>query len=303
MTNAAPMACANRECSAPGKASDVTPSWRTRRRRCTSGVSMSASTMLSSSDSNATRPCTGSRRITGAARQLCRTPTRPSSYQTRTPSGPGDRGSVATRSAGVRLRPGRPLRVPRRPGRAAPSSHASSIAHASGSSGSSSVTHRLQQRPLDAHPRRLAHRRAARRPAAARLDHERHPRAQEPRPRRRERHRRRVPQDEAAPERVRALPRRAAAREEVDDEAPRRRRARHDAIEQRPRLLRREPRALRGARVAQRRHVRPQRVDPSLAAPRPDGVLHEEVLHVDASRSRVRWTRPSFSRRAIDASV
>ena len=63
ITNAEPTAWAKRVCSAPGKASEVTPSWRTRRRRCTSGVSMSSSTTRSSSASKATRPCTGSRRI------------------------------------------------------------------------------------------------------------------------------------------------------------------------------------------------------------------------------------------------
>ena len=66
-----------------------------------------------------------------------------------------------------------------------------------------------------------------------------------------------------------ALAGRPAAREEVDDEPSRRPRARHDAVEQRARLLRREARALLGARVAERRHVGPQRVDAPLAADAP----------------------------------
>ncbi len=65
ITKAAPMACEKRVWSAPGYARDVSPSWRMRRRRCTSPLSSRAGTMLSSSDSKETNPWTGSRRITG----------------------------------------------------------------------------------------------------------------------------------------------------------------------------------------------------------------------------------------------
>ena len=241
ITNAAPMACAKRECSAPGNASDVTPELPHAPQALHLGrVHEPLDDVLLvrlEGDEAVHRVAQDHRRArhADASARHC-----PSSYQTRRRrAATGARRATRRRSAGRASRTGRPLRVPRDAERLPASSAASD--------GPRQRLARLCERHARGRARRA-------RPARAAAG-----------PRRRPRRAARL-HGRAAPRREGAA--RAPSRWPVGDASPstkrrpsacalspvvplpantsttrptRRRRARDDAVEQRARLLRREP--------------------------------------------------------------
>ena len=109
--------------------------------------------------------------------------------------------------------------------------------------------------------------------------------AQEPGPRCSDRERRRIADDKAPSQAMRALGGRPGSAEQVHHQATRGASAREDTVEQGARLLGRKARPLLRARMAKGRDVRPQRVHAPLAAIGAILVLHEKVLHVRLARS------------------
>ena len=271
----------------PGTRARSRPSWRIRRRRCTSGVSMSCSTieLLGRLERHeAVHRVTQDHAI--RARRTTSCPRRHRRTRRARTSGARCAATTAVRAAGASLRRRASARSARRR-RKGRRSRAVSTAHASGSRGAAQRHPQRSRRSRDDVDATGGSPPVGRAATHRTLDRERRSGAQQPRARRRERQRRRVAEHEAPPERVRALARRPAAREEVDHQASRRRRAGDDAIEQRARLLRRETRCARraaawrsggtsvhSASTRRSRHQHARRV------------LHEEVLDVDLAARR-----------------